>query len=141
MVVTLLGFLRDVAPGPPVVTSPTDLIANVARGQIVGLQVVNSDGSLSPLPTSGGEFAVEDISINRQTMTGESELFDISLQPSTGAAENWWFFHGSTPGNIESTLLGGVFFFALGSSIAPIQVQNGPDSEDGVVVHLWSGGG
>jgi hypothetical protein len=137
LVVTLLGFLTNVTSTPPAVGSFTDLVATVAPGQVASFQVVNSDGSLSALPSSGIELFVEDISINRQALTGATEPVSVSLMPAATGLENWWSFHGNMAGNIENTLLGGVFFFAQGSAAAPVEVENDPSSTDTFVVHLW----
>jgi hypothetical protein len=124
---------RLVSTAVPVI----QLTAKAQQGQLATAQLVNPDGSISSLPPTVRAVFACDISIQPQSVTRNPELIDVSLRSSGGGSRNWWSFHGSTARNAESTLAGGVSFFAVGTPADLIQVMNGADSADSVIVQLW----
>jgi hypothetical protein len=115
-------------------TAPVQLIASVAKGVAAAPTVANPDGSNAPftIPT-GKTFVVTDISIQRLSVLGSSELVEVALRQDipTGGTTNRWAFIGSTTTNVERSFVSGIAFST------PFVVTNGTQSTDVAVVRLW----
>lgn len=115
-------------------TIPVQLVASVAKGGAVSPTVASHDGSSGPFAIPPGEtFVVTDISIQRLSVLGTTELVDVALQQNipTGGTTNRWTFIGATTTNVERSFTTGIAFSK------PFVVTNGTQSTDAVVVRLW----
>ena len=143
MVVDLSGA---VAPDSAFTEPPLQLVASVNPGESVTPQLMNPDGTLTDFnPTPG--LGVVVISIQRQSIAGTDVLLDLSLvqQPNilNGLqSATRWTFRGTATHNFEQSFRGGGggLDFA-GISESPLSIQNGPQSDDGVVVSLLCSSG
>jgi hypothetical protein len=114
-------------------TTPIELVASVAKGAAVAPTVANPDGSGGPFTIPIGKtFVVTDISIQRLSVLGTTELVDVSLRQNipTGGTTNRWTFIGSTTTNVERSFATGIAFST------PFVVTNGTQSTDVAVVRL-----
>ena len=110
------------------------LTASVAKGSTATPMMTKSDGSESPfvIPKKKA-FVVTDISIQRLSVLGMTDLFEVSLSQNipTGGTTNRWTFIGKIAQNLERAFTSGIRFST------PFIVANGSQSADLVVVRLW----
>ena len=115
-------------------TTPIQLIASVAKGAKASPTVANPDGSDGSFTIPAGKtFIVTDISIQRLTVLGTTELVEVALEQKspTGGTINRWTFIGTTTTNVERSFTTGIAFST------PFVVTNGSQSTDVAVVRLW----
>ena len=115
-------------------TTSVQLVASVAKGAATAPAIANADGSSSPFAIPAGKtFVVTDISIQRLSVLGTTELVDVALRQDipTGGTTNRWTFIGATTTNVERSFTTGIAFSK------PFTVTNGTQSTDAAVVRLW----
>jgi hypothetical protein len=115
-------------------TTPVQLVASVAKGAGTSPTIANPDGSDSPFTIPAGKtFVVTDISIQRLSVLGTTELVEVALRQTipTGGTTNRWTFVGATTTNVERSFTTGIAFST------PFVVTNGTQSSDVAIVRLW----